>query len=199
MKEEIARQVNIILYGAASNATSDQEDIDDLFPGMSSIQGRPVMHPFGFVSRATKGTVSVIARIGAHFGNRMVMGHRDSNRPTDIVEGESGMYNAFGKRITLKKTKILIGSGTATEPGVLGNVLLAALTEILSELKTLTDAIKTGPVAITTTPGNPAPTHPTLIAACTQLESAIATAKSTYISDAGTNIVSKETYIERGT
>jgi hypothetical protein len=119
MKEEISRQVNVILSGAAGDTTVSTETIDGLFPGMPGILNRPVMHPYGFVSRVPRGTISVTARQGENAGNRLVLGHRDANRP-NVEVGECQLYNQFGQAIYLKNGAINIGTAEADNPAVLG-------------------------------------------------------------------------------
>lgn len=96
IKTEIERQVQIILAGISGNNTNSIETIENLYPGMPNVVDRPVMHPYGMVSRAKKGTVQVVARQGEHLGNWVVMGHRDKDRP-DVEEGETILYNTDSK------------------------------------------------------------------------------------------------------
>lgn len=102
IRTEIAKQLNVILSGVAGTTTKESEDIEQLFPGMATITSRPVMHPYGISSRAPKGTISVVGRQGEHYGNRLVLGHRDKNRP-EVQEGEVFLYNEHGGIIRLKK------------------------------------------------------------------------------------------------
>lgn len=200
IQAEVRRQLNVVLHGetSATDAASFSEDIANLFPGMPAILKRPVAHPFGFVSRAVKGTLSVVARVGDHIGNRMVVGHRDSGRPTDLEEGEAGMYSKGGRRINVRNAKIEIGATGASEPLVLGNVLLQGLTEIMAQLDTLLQTMEQKPAGITTGPGSLIAPNPAYVAAVTQVQTQLAQIKSTYISTASSNIVSQESFTERG-
>lgn len=100
---EVQRHVQVILAGLTGSNSESKEDIQSLYPGMATIPDRPVMHPFGFVSRAKSGTVQVTGRMGENFGNWVVLGHRDKDRPTEIKEGESILYNTEYKlKIYLK-------------------------------------------------------------------------------------------------
>lgn len=137
IREEIARQVNIILSGQAGANTVQTETIDNLFPSMPSIVNRPVMHPYGLVSRAPRGTLSVTARQGEHAGNRIVMGHRDKDKP-EVQVGEVQLYNQFGQAIYLKNGTVHLGVAAASNPAVLGNELKAMLQELLTLLATHT-------------------------------------------------------------
>ncbi len=112
IREEIKRQLNVILCASAGANTEQKETIDELYPGMPSITDRPVMHPYGLSSRAPAKTISVTARVGDHVGNRMVIGHRDKDRPA-LENGETAIYNAHGVRVTLLKGgKIAIENDT---------------------------------------------------------------------------------------
>lgn len=144
VREEIRRQLNIILPGTAGKTSVSTETINDLYPGMPSIQERPIMHPYGLVSRAPQGTLNVTGRMGDHVGNRMVLGHRDKNRPS-LEEGEVILYNEFGQQIYLQDGEIHIGSKTAASPFVLGDVLNAFLKDLLTDIVAHTHAAPGAP------------------------------------------------------
>lgn len=101
VRDEIKRQLNIILTAQAGSNDNETETIENLFPGSPSIPERPVMHPYGFASRAPSKTLSVVAKHGADPSNRMILGHRDKNRPTDLEAGEAIIYSEDGNRIKL--------------------------------------------------------------------------------------------------
>lgn len=123
--------MDVILSGSTANATNISEDIQEMYPGMPGIVGRPVMHPYGFCSLAPDSTISVTARQGDHIGNRLVLGHRAADRPSYVQKGEAVLYNEFGQQIYLKNGKILIGKPTAVENFVLGQQLKTMLGQLL--------------------------------------------------------------------
>lgn len=123
VQEEIKRQINIVLNAETGPTDSMTETINSLFPGMPGITSRPVMHPWGLVSRAVQGTISVVAKVGAGIQNRMVIGHRDKSRPSDVNEGETIVYSIGDYRVKVSNTKILVGKGTDYEPVVVGETL----------------------------------------------------------------------------
>lgn len=136
IRHEIAKQMNIILTGSAGSydPAAFSEDIEELYPGADTITQRPVMHPFGFVSSAPRGTIQVVARQGEHPSNRLVIGHRDASRPTDIAEGTAKMYSVAGFQIYAGEDGIYVGKDSATEPLVLGtaaNEFFSALLDLL--------------------------------------------------------------------
>lgn len=133
IKEQIKLQLNIILNGATGANDPMNETINELFPGMPAINSRPVMHPFGFVSRATQGTINVVAKVGADIQNRMVLGHRDKARPTDIEEGEVIIYSVGDYRIKVSKTKLMVGKGTDYEVFLVGETTQAFLAAFILE------------------------------------------------------------------
>lgn len=98
---EIEKQMNVILSGVAGNASEQYEDIQQLFPSMATITQRPVMHPFGVSSSAPDGTLQVVAKQGEHVGNRIILGHRDKNKPS-CAPGEVVLYDANGGKIQLR-------------------------------------------------------------------------------------------------
>lgn len=132
--QEVRKNLNVILQGSSGANTEQQEDINELFPGMSAIPARPVMHPYGHVSRAPQGTLNVVAKQGEHPGNRMVLGHRDSNKPKDLEEGETMIYSVGDYRVKVSKTKIEVAKGEDYEPVVVGETLrqfLITLVELI--------------------------------------------------------------------
>lgn len=133
--QEIKRAMNVILSGK-TGVTKDveTETFSDMFPGMDAIVDRPVMHPFGLASRAPENTISVVGRQGDNFGNRIILGHRDSKRPKDILKGEVVLYNQFGQAMYFREKKIQVGSKTSENPMVLGDILSKFLKNILRKL-----------------------------------------------------------------
>lgn len=136
IRHEISKQMNIILSGLTGTFDPSKltEDIEEIYPGADTITGRPVMHPFGFVSYAPRGTLQVVARQGEHPSNRLVMGHRDAQRPTDVAEGTAKMYSLAGFQIYAGDDGIYVGKNSATEPLVLGtaaNEFFSALLDLL--------------------------------------------------------------------
>lgn len=131
---EVRKQMQIILSGETANAKTFVEDIQALFPGMAGITGRPVMHPYGFASLAPDGTIQVTARQGDHCGNRMVLGHRAADRPTDLEEGEVCLYSSATFRVVVKQGAVMIGKGNTLEPAVMGTTLNTLLTQLLNAI-----------------------------------------------------------------
>lgn len=150
IKQEIRTTLNVLLTAAAGTNDNQTEQVQDLFVGMDGINGVPVMHPFGISSRAPSGTTSIVGRVGDHYGNRLVMGHRDAKRP-DSGSGEVVLYDAYGHIVYLSQSKIQIGSKSASEPFVLGLVFQKLMSQLLQLLSTHTH-ITTVPGSATTNP-----------------------------------------------
>lgn len=123
IQNEVSRQMNVILNASAGPNTVESETIDALFPGMPGITGRPVVHPYGFASRAAQGTISVVAKTGEHVGNRMTIGHRDKDRPADLEEGESVVYSLGKYQVRMKNDKLELGKNGVFEVMVVGDTL----------------------------------------------------------------------------
>ena len=138
IRQEIAKQVNIILSGVAGTNTQFVEDISNLYPGMPTITERPVMHPFGISSRAPSGTLQVTARQGDHPANRIVLGHRDSARPSPAQAGETILYDANGHVVYLSQSKMQFGSMSSASNMVLGDILQTFLENLLNYILTHT-------------------------------------------------------------
>lgn len=149
IQDEIRRMTNIILSGQSGSNTEQQEDIINLYPGMNTIEKRPVSHPYGYASRSTPGTIQVTGRQGEHVGNRIVLGHRDKNKPTDLGVGESVIYSSGGLKVYMRNDKIQITSENANNPAVLFDELKSLLESILSNIQNHTH---TGNQGIETSP-----------------------------------------------
>lgn len=184
IKREVRNAINLILNCDLGASTNEDQEIGQVFPGAPKLDKRPVVHPFGLVSRAPQGKLGVTAQVGEHPGARIIIGVRDSARAEiALEEGEACLYNAFGEKIFLLNGKIAIGSIDADEPNVLGNVLVELLTEILN-------IIKAGNIGLTTSPGNPTAPNPAITP---QVDALI----SEYLTTAATNIVSGKSFTER--
>lgn len=134
---EVARAMNIILNGQARDSKKDTEGIANMFPGMTPIEARPKVLPWGLASTAPDGTLNVSARVGDHAGARYVIGHRDANRPDHEV-GETVLYNQFGQLIHLKDGNVMIGASDASHPYVLGDIEQGLWSAVLQLLATHT-------------------------------------------------------------
>ena len=95
--------------------------------------------------------------------------------PLQSLLGHLVLRALSGKPARLESDEaVYIGDGgllDPTQPLVLGNVLkdqqvalYQSFTDLVDKLDAILDTIIAGPIAVTTTPGNPAPTHPTVIA-----------------------------------
>lgn len=134
MRQEIKRQVQLVLFGSAGATTPMTEDIQEMIPGMSTIPERPVMHPYGFASRAAMNTISCVIRCGDHAGNRMIFGHRDQFRPPDLNEGESAQYSSKFYQVRTSNTQVRMGFTTDnTDAGFAGQASLTVNNEAGSE------------------------------------------------------------------
>lgn len=134
---EIKKQANVLLTAKAGKNDKDTESITNMYAGMVNQSDRPIMMPYGLVSRAMPGTDSLVARLGDHPANRYTLGHLDKTRP-DVTVGNTTLYNAFGAKLVLDLIKVKIGSEDADEPLILGNVMLDFLGQLLDAIVALT-------------------------------------------------------------
>lgn len=155
IKDEVAKQMNILLNGQTRTADVQTEGIDNLWPGCPTVPDRPLVLPYGFAGRAPDGTLNFTARVGTHAGSRYVIGHRDANRPT-VEVGESALYSMGTYLVRVFNDKIQIGKGEEFETVVVGDTLATFLGDLLSLIATHTHAA----------PGSP----PTTAALFTQLK-----------------------------
>lgn len=135
IRREISRQMTVILQGVAGENTNAKETIENLYPGSDSLLDRPKMQPYGFASVARRGTLSVVGKQGENPGNRIVLGHRDAEAPTDLDDGTAKMYSADGFQVYAATDGVYVGNGSADEPLALGtasNDLFGQMLELLA-------------------------------------------------------------------
>lgn len=129
------RTMNVLLNAVSGETTQETEIVENLFSGMPNTGPRPVMHPYGYASRAPKGITNVVGRQGESYSNRFVLGHRDSNRPGDLNVGEVCLYSSDGttvlKKIYVRSDTIQLGSSSAANNLVLGDLLNDFLSRLL--------------------------------------------------------------------
>lgn len=195
---EMIRQEIKILLTAQTGVLNDSvsETIDNLYPGVGSLFGKPVMHPYGFTSRATPGTIQMVGKVGDHPGARVILGHLDKEPPKLDLVGESVMYDAYGHEVRLSALKIQVGSKSSDEPQVLGNVLKSFLTALVAQVDFIFDHLISGDVATVTSAGNPTAPGPVAPLAVIQ-KALLATQKAQYLTVPLTNIVSLKVFSER--
>lgn len=135
IREEIQRSMGLLLYALTGEGGLNDTDISALYPGGKVIEDLPTVYPFGIHSNVPRETVALIGRIGEHVGNRIVMGHRDAQRPNiELEEGETVIYSRGGRRIVVRNEEIFIGTEGAEEPLVLGAALSSLLSTVLDAL-----------------------------------------------------------------
>lgn len=149
IREEIRKQLSILLFGSSGANASDRETIENMYPGQPGITGRPIMHPYGLVSRAPNGTISVVGKTGEHAGNRMTLGHMDRGRPSDVEQGEATLYSSGGYQVRVKNGQIEVGKNGNWETVMLGEATNAVLSALITEA---ISHVHTGNLAIPTTP-----------------------------------------------
>ena len=184
VRREVKNHLNVILNATVGASTNEDAEIVQPVPGGPRTAKRPVVHPYGFVSRAPEGKIAVTGRVGEHPGAQVILGHRDSGRTAlDLLEGEVALYNEFGQAILLKDGLINLGAD-ADDPAVLGTELKELLVIIL-------DILIAGQHTITTSPGTVTAPNPAKALELTN-------AKLKYLTTATTNILSQETFLQRG-
>lgn len=137
---EIVRQVLIeelapIMMGKivsnkdGNRSTVQRTATDAKIPNARNIE------PFGFRSRAPVGTQALLVPIDGNPSHVNVVGHFDESAP-GINDGESVLYNQFGQLVYLSNGKIQIGSKSASENLVLGQVFktfMASLLQLIAD------------------------------------------------------------------
>ena len=184
IRHEVHKYLNIILHATSGTSTTEDQSLTNIVPGAVEIKAIPVMHPYGYCSRAPKEKLAVTARVGEHPGARLILGFRDSARADlAIKDGEVCLFNEYGQKIILENGKVLLGDETSDEPVVLGKVIIEMLGKII-------DLMVAGQLGLTTSPGNPTAPNPLVTP---QLQAI----KTQYLTTASTNIVSQETFARR--
>ena len=145
IREEIKRYTDIVIGSQAGPNTRYTESCQNMASVYPNIE-YPIAHPYGYCSRAAAGTVNLTVRQGDRPDNRIVISHRDVNRP-EINGGEVLLYNEHGQRIYLENGNIRIGTMDTDNKAVVGNELKSMLQELITLISTHTH--------ITSAPGAP--------------------------------------------
>lgn len=133
---------------------------------------------------------------------------RDDPFPTQVAEDHTISKALAGKRNILQGTKAnIVGENRinlaktdadVTEPLILGLVMQQAYEKALLRLETLIDKMITGPMTVSSAPGQASPTHPNFITDLQQIKLDIADDKDKYSTDPSTNFLSQLSFTERG-
>ena len=199
IRQEVQRHLNILIMASSDEATKNGAKVRDMYGSTPQTPEFPAMMPWGFAHRPPTGLQTVLGRIGEHPGARIILGHRDIDKP-DLEEGEVILYNENGEQIRLEKEKVVmqtksgeavriedgkvkLGGSTADQAVVLGTVLA----ELLGSLM---DTLVTGDFLLCTSPGSPTAPNPAKAAQITQW-------KAQYLTTAATNILSAVCFTQR--
>ena len=107
IRNEIKQQMNVILNCVLRSSTNETQEIEQIYPGAPLLDKRPVMHPYGLVSRAPAGKIGVTARLGEHIGSRIIVGVRDVNRADmPLEEGDTCLYDEQGNKIEIGRAHV---------------------------------------------------------------------------------------------
>ena len=182
-------------------STADSQRATTQFYSNDAPKGNQrLIQPYGFASRPPAQMDTLIIPMDNDTTHLSVVGQFDADRPVLDNSGEAVLYGPDGQVVYMQAGgKILIGSKAAASPLVLGDILQAFCDQLISIVSGIVSDISTGPVAITTTPGNPAPTYPALVTALEARTAALTSAKSQYVDTASSNFLSKDNFTERGT
>lgn len=133
VKQEMAPILMALVNSNESNTRSTLQRFatDSPTPNVRSIQ------PFGLSSRAPIGMDSLMLPINGDPTNQTMIGQYDKNKPT-CEDGESILYNAFGQMVYLSDGKIQIGSKSANQNLVLGQIFKTFADSLLSAIATHT-------------------------------------------------------------
>ena len=131
--KEIEKRMNLITGGQAGANTETTQNIDNVYAGHPTMEERPIMHPYGMVSRAPRGTLAVTAQQGSHPGNKMTLGHRNAKPPT-VAEGESALYSRDGFTFKVENGQILFGKSGDFETVAVGDTLKTLLIAIIDAI-----------------------------------------------------------------
>jgi len=127
---------------------------------------------------------------------------QDEKLPKQIKDGNLVVAAKPGKKNYLASdTKILIGKlrdSDPTEPLVLGAVLQSFADSLVDRIKSIVDDIKTGPISLSTTPGNATAPFPAFVAKLVAHEVALDLLKSQFVDTASTNFLAQKVFTERG-
>ena len=159
---------------------------------------------FGFISKPVPGVIAYFKNLHGNAQAPTVIAHLHSDRPEPAVAGETIIYctDSTGKNFPVKmylmsdgtlkfnttgemkiiSSKVRLGKENASNPLVLGNDLVQALTDILTQLSSLANTLSThthsGNLGYPTSP-------PTQAASIVAIKTQLYSIKSSPVSDGG--------------
>lgn len=179
----IRQEITAITMATLESNQSETRSTFKRYDSEPSITNNRVISPYGFASKAPSGTQCLVVPIAGQATNVSILGHFDQSRPP-LQDGEAVLYGADGQVILMKSGgTIHQGSEAASEPVVLGNVLLQALTDLYTTLTT--DPLGLDSFAL-----------PVYIS--TAIKQQLLDQKSKYVDTNTTNVVGQKNFVERG-
>lgn len=171
------------VYMGKVQSTDNNRAVLKRFPTDANLPNLRNIQPYGFASRPKAQMDSLIIPVGADATHLNMVGQFDTGRPTVQNEGETCLYGPDGKVVYMKSdSTIRIGSPNALAPAVLGDILKNFLTDFINAF--LNNPI--GECALGDVVLSPA------------LRVLFEQYKTDYVNTASTNILSQETFLERG-
>lgn len=155
------------------------------FPSDPGVNRLRMIQQFGLASRAPDGMESVTMPVGGDPTHLILLGQNDTDRP-GLSKGEAALYGSDGQLVFLKLGgSVLLGSKSAAEPAVLGNVLKSFLGAVLDQfLNAPQIGIDSFSLPVFLDPG---------------IRAGLTLLKTQYLTNTSTNIVAKKIFVERGT
>lgn len=185
IQQAVRAELAPILMGQMVSTDSADRSTVVRFATDSPQDGLRNITPYGLISRAPAGMDCLSVPLAHDPSNRVVLGHFNQGGP-DLAEGEVALIGPAGQAIIFKADGRILsgdGGGDASEPVVLGNVLVTLLTNLI---QAFTNASMIGIDSL----GGPVQLSP-------DLKSKLAQLVSTYLSSASTNILSQKSFVER--
>jgi len=136
IREEIAH----LMMGSVVENKDQLRSTFQRFKAESGIPNARNIQPFGISSRAPVGTDCVVSPVNGDKTHLNVLGHFDKNKPS-VADGETSLYNNFGQEVHLGEDTIKIGSKSAAENAVLGQVFKDFASSLLTIMQSETHIV----------------------------------------------------------
>lgn len=183
IRQMIRQEIAPIMLATLNSNESEYRSTFTRFASEPPINNARSILPYGISTKAPKSTQCLTVPIAGDASHVNILGHFDQNRPS-VSDGEICLYGADGQKIYFKNGgTIHQGSQSANEPVVLGNVLLAFITDLITAL--ITDPLGFDAFAL------PVFIDPALREKLTQY-------LQKYATDPSTNVVGQKNFVERG-
>jgi hypothetical protein len=149
VKQVVREALAPILLGTVVSNQSQTTTTMQRFSSEPPVGKLRNVQPYGLSSRAPAGTPGLIIPVDANATNLILAGTYDPSKPT-TEDGESILYDAYGHVIYMSQEQVSLGSKTASQNLVLGQIFKTFCDNLLGQLQTAMTDLATAMADIST-------------------------------------------------